>query len=90
MALTVSLRSARVSRGRLVLHGMATGKGTVKITIRRNGRKKPIESTRVKLTGGAWSRTLPLPRRLAAGTYNVIAAGTHVRGGRATFRVARR
>jgi hypothetical protein len=90
VTLTVGLRSVRVARGRLVLHGIAKGKGTVKITIRRLGRKKVVESVRVKLKGGAWSRTLPLPRRLAAGTYTVIAWGTRVRGGRATFRVARR
>jgi hypothetical protein len=90
VTLTVGLRSARVARGRLVLHGIAKGTGSVKITIRRHGRKKAVESVRVKLKGGAWSRTLPLPRRLAAGTYTVIASGTHVRGGRATFRVARR
>jgi hypothetical protein len=73
--LAVGLRSARVVHRRLVLRGTASRTGSISITIRRRPHRRAIEVIRVKLHGRAWTRSLALPRDLAAGAYDVVAGG---------------
>jgi hypothetical protein len=89
VAAAVVLRSVRIVRGRLVLRGTAAGKRAVTITIRRKARAKAIEVIHLKLRGGAWSRTLHLPRGFAVATYTVTASSPHAHSTLMTFRLAR-
>ncbi len=88
--IAVSLRSARVRHGRLILHGTASGRTAVSITIRRRAPRTAVEVIHLRLRGGAWTRSLGVPRSLAGGRYDVVAGGAHVRGARTSFRLASR
>jgi hypothetical protein len=86
----VGLRAVRVARRTIVLRGRATGRATVRVTIRRHAHRMPVEVLRFTVHGGAWRRVSTLPRRFVPGRYDVIVNGTDVRAVRTSVRLAAR
>jgi hypothetical protein len=83
----VELGSAHISGKRLTVHGTASGRGTITLTLRRRARRGALTEVHLTVRGGDWTRSLRLPTRLPRGTYDVLASGAKVHGSKTSFRL---
>jgi PKD domain len=86
-SILVGLGSARISGKRLTVHGTASGRGTITLTLRRRARRDALTVVHLAVRGGGWTRSLQLPARLPRGTYDIVASGAKVRGSKTSFRL---